>query len=119
MRRSSLSFILIYIFPSYLSSNFKLKFFGKFSSNFLYNLNILVLLLLIIFILYIYFILPSFLFSLFQIPSFKLGQNLFLIINVFLFGLFLSLNAQAIKLQHDASFFYLVNLLVARDGSMI
>ena len=33
--------------------------------------------------------------------------------------IFLSLNAQEIELHHDAPFFYLVYLLLAKDNSMI
>jgi hypothetical protein len=70
------------------------------------------------FFIFIGFSFSSFLFPL-QILSFKLGQNLIFIINVFILWLFLSLNAQAIEIQHNAPFFYLVYLLVVKVNPMI
>jgi hypothetical protein len=49
------SFFFDLYFPSHLNSNFKLKSFGRFSTDWKYNLNILVLPLFIIFISYIFF----------------------------------------------------------------
>jgi hypothetical protein len=51
-----LPFFLFIFSLFHLSSNFKLEFFGKFSSDLKYNLNILVLLVFIIFSLYIFFL---------------------------------------------------------------
>jgi hypothetical protein len=51
---SSFLFFDLY-FPSHLNSNFKLKSFGRFSTDWKYNLNILVLPLFIIFISYIFY----------------------------------------------------------------
>jgi hypothetical protein len=49
------SFFFDLYFPSHLNSNFKLKSFGRFSTDWKYNLNILVLPLFIIFISYIFY----------------------------------------------------------------
>jgi hypothetical protein len=49
----------------------------------------------------------------FQILDFKLGLTLIIIINVFLLILLLLLNAQTIKLQHDA-LFSLFNIIGAK-----
>jgi hypothetical protein len=58
---SSFLFFFDLYFPSHLNSNFKLKSFGRFSTDWKYNLNILVLPLFIIFISYIFFLVFIFL----------------------------------------------------------